>query len=631
MPTDPYSRYKNEFEARTSDKKYPNPFFDLANNMIPSNIKTLFKYCHAFFHTDPFLSNVVRKLTEYPLTEILYQEGTDDKTKAKYDVLLHEKLKINSLLIEIGLDYYTYGNCFISMFMKTKRYLVHPRTNERIPIDKAKYEYKAYKFNIWDDVTKSFLECEVEDDPINSIESLRLVRWNPENIDISYNPITGESVYYYEIPNDLKKSIVSGDKHIIATTPLIFLEAVKNKKRVVLDNKTFYHFKRPGLSESDMGWGKPVVLSALKKIYYLQVLQRGNEAIAHEHIVPKKAISPANTATLDPLTQLNLPKWTGEMESTIKKWRQDPNYIAVFPIPIGYQELGGNARGLMLTPEMRFLEENIINSLGVPIEFIKGGASWTGSSISLRIVENMFLTYRGLLLDFVNHFLLPRLHFFLGYPEVKVRFKDFKMADDSQQKQLMLQLSEMGKVSDQKLLDLFGLSSQSMEKELDDSVRQMSEQQARAQIMQAEAQGQGNVILAKYQVRAQIEATREQLKQRLLKLQEEVQKEQGGVDMDYMSLIENIAVQLMYLPPEQQIGEMEKLRKQAPTTHGLVMELVQAYTQGGVMPDIGSPRGPGNPNVKRNPPNKKSPGEREGNKVEITEERTKANTRGEAS
>lgn len=29
----------------------------------------------------------------------------------------------------------------------------------------------------------------------------------------------------------------------------------------------------------------------------------------------------------------------------------------------------------MLTPEMKFLEEIIINSLGVPIEFIKGGAS----------------------------------------------------------------------------------------------------------------------------------------------------------------------------------------------------------------------------------------------------------------
>ena len=39
------------------------------------------------------------------------------------------------------------------------------------------------------------------------------------------------------------------------------------------------------------------------------------------------------------------------------------NHIGVFPIPIGYQELGGNARALMLTPEMKFLEEEIFEAI----------------------------------------------------------------------------------------------------------------------------------------------------------------------------------------------------------------------------------------------------------------------------
>jgi len=216
---------------------------------------------------------------------------------------------------------------------------------------------------------------EIIDEPINSITSFKLVRWNPSNIDVKYHPISGSRIYFYSIPNELRKRILMGDKDTLDGTPKIFLDALKEKRRVKLKSNNLYHFKRPGLAESDMGWGKPIILPALKKIYYLQILQRGNEAIANEHIVPKKAISPANTATLDPLTQMNLPKWTGEMRETIKKWRKDPNYIAVFPIPIGYQELGGNAKGLSVTSEMNFLEEVIINSLGVPIEFIKGGAS----------------------------------------------------------------------------------------------------------------------------------------------------------------------------------------------------------------------------------------------------------------
>ena len=37
-----------------SSKKYPNPFFDLANNYLPKNIKTLFKFCRAYFYTNGF-------------------------------------------------------------------------------------------------------------------------------------------------------------------------------------------------------------------------------------------------------------------------------------------------------------------------------------------------------------------------------------------------------------------------------------------------------------------------------------------------------------------------------------------------------------------------------------------------
>ena len=88
MPVDPYTQNKMADDFSWNTTKYPNPFFDLSKNYIPSNIKSLFKYCHSFFHTDPFLSNVVRKITEYPLTDILYDEDTKTETRNKYDKIL---------------------------------------------------------------------------------------------------------------------------------------------------------------------------------------------------------------------------------------------------------------------------------------------------------------------------------------------------------------------------------------------------------------------------------------------------------------------------------------------------------------------------------------------------------------
>jgi hypothetical protein len=417
---------------------------------------------------------------------------------------------------------------------------------------------------------------------------------------------------------------MTGDRTALMDTPLVFIQALKGGKVVELDEKNLYHFKRPGLAEADMGWGKPVILAAMKKIYYLQVLQKGNEAIANEHIVPKKAISPANTTTLDPYTQMNLGKWKGEIETTVKRWKQDPNYIAVFPIPVAYQELGGNARALLLTPEMRFLEETIINSLGVPVEFIKGGASWTGSSISLRIVENMFLSYRAMLEDFINHFIIEKVVSNFKYEKVKMRFKDFKMADDAAAKQLMLQLSEMGKLSDASLLDSFGLNYNANKTQLEESANEDIDRAVKRSKKEAEAQGEAAVVLAKFNAIAQAEAQAELLRYRIQQFQEELIDEFGSVDANFFNLIEQLTLGLLYMAPEMQIVELDKLKTKTPITHNLVMERINAYQSANIMP-TGA-----NLSLKKQAPNQKSPGERESNQVKPREkEKTKGATRGE--
>lgn len=95
-------------------------------------------------------------------------------------------------------------------------------------------------------------EIEIVDKHFNNAQNFKLVRWNPENIDIEYNPITGTTKYYYKIPNKVKKKIVSGDRDTINEIPLVFLNALKEKKSIKLDPKNLYHFKRPTLAEDNM-------------------------------------------------------------------------------------------------------------------------------------------------------------------------------------------------------------------------------------------------------------------------------------------------------------------------------------------------------------------------------------------
>ncbi|MBC8436848.1 hypothetical protein H8D85_00840 [bacterium] len=224
------------------------------------------------------------------------------------------------MLIEIGLDYYTYGNAFISASTTPRRFLKCPSCKEESLIDHVIYKLKNFEF------MGSCPSCKaggqiftIVDEIAKSMNGIKFVRWSPENIDIDYDPISNEAIYYYNIPASVKTKILKGNKHTLSKIPKVFLESLKKKKKIKLDENNFYHFKRPTLAEENMGWGKPIILPALKTIYYLQTLKRGNEAIANEHIIPKKSIYPANTTTLDPYTQMNLGKWKGEIEKQIKK------------------------------------------------------------------------------------------------------------------------------------------------------------------------------------------------------------------------------------------------------------------------------------------------------------------------
>ena len=208
--------------------KYPNPFFSLANNYVPSNIKTLFRYCRGFFYGNGFIRNIVTKLTEYPITDILFDTKLDRKTQEKYEIALKHHIKIKQLLIEIGLDYYTFGNAFISANLGFKRYLVCTGCKEAHPINNIGWKFKNFSFHgTCPKCMKDNTPYKIDDKYIKSIEALHFIRWAPEQIEIEYDELTGESDYFYVISNKRKKQIIGGKSSVVAKTPKLFLDALK--------------------------------------------------------------------------------------------------------------------------------------------------------------------------------------------------------------------------------------------------------------------------------------------------------------------------------------------------------------------------------------------------------------------
>jgi len=502
--------------------QYPSPFFDIAHTYMPATVKMMFRWCRYYFLVNPLINAVVFKMSEYPITDIIFDTERPE-LKAQWNDFLLDHLRYRSFQIEVGLDYHTYGNALVSIFYPFVKMLKCPNCDHTKPARDSEYRFQNYEFIITCSKCGHHGPAKVHDHYIKAPKGIRLLRWNPEDVDVRYINETGEYEYYYEIPTILKNDIIIGKKSTVETVPQIFVEALKKKMAVVFSRDNIYHFKRPTLAGKDRGWGTPNILPVLKDTFYLQILRKAQEAIALEHIVPLRILFPqSGSATSDPYTSVNLQDWRDQVSSEIRRWRADNNYMPIMPLPLGNQTIGGDGRALLLSQEMRNQSEQIVIGMGIPVELVFGGISYSGSNVSLRMLENTFLGY---LQDHVTlmKWVIKRTSSYLGWSPVRARFKPFKMADDLQRKAYLFQLNQANKLSDESLMADADFDAEKEDKIMEREATRRASSTKKQQLLQAEIQGEAGMVQMKWQNKAQSQQMKEQMA-----IQNEMAKDQAA-------------------------------------------------------------------------------------------------------
>ena len=507
--------------------KYPHPFFDQGQAYLPTTVKNLFHWCRFYFLTNPAVNAAVTKMAEYPITPIVFKTDNQD-LRAKYTKIVR-MLDLKSFRVEVGLDYFTYGNAFVSVMFPVRKFLKCSNCgkNNDIKSKKTKYKWVNQRYNLTCPHCGHVGFAKVHDQYLKSVRDVKLIRWDPESIDLTYDNLTGNTTYYYTIPTNVQNEIRMGKKSRIEDLPDVFVQAVKKSKKLMLSPENLFHFKRPTLAQKSMGWGTPLIMPVLKDLHYLGVLRRSQEAVAQEHIVPLRVVFPqAGTATSDPYSMLNLQEWKSEVSKQLSQWKLDPNRIPVMPMPIGYQTIGGNGRALILHQEYRVWMEHIIAGMGVPPEFVFGGIQFSGTNLTMFQLQNKFLGYIEDQRDLVFSFILGKIAAFMDYPDIDGDFRPFKMADDLQRTMMYLQLVQGQKLSERTLLEDLGFDPSVERAKMDEERGHNLEMQRKTQIQQAHMQGDIMQVNTRYQGSAQVEQVRAQMKAQELqqKLQQEMQQ-----------------------------------------------------------------------------------------------------------
>jgi len=357
---------------------YPSPFFDIAENYLPSTIRETFEWCAYYQRTNPIISTVTSRLAAYPITDIMFDEGNEGLVEEWRD-LFETKLRIRQFLVEQNLDRYTFGNSFCTVSFPFIKKLTCRQCDHAVEAAKAKYQWRDMKFMLHCQECDTQHEAKVHDEYQKNLEAVRLVRWNPRVIEIEYNEITGRSRYFYQMPQYLRNQITLGIPDVVQNVPQTFIDALRKKKAILIESDKIFHSRRASISTNpgDQGWGAPLVLPVLKDIFFTQVLRKSQEAVCMEHIVPMRVLYPQVTGDGNNFySQVNLKSWQKEVELQVTKWRQDPNHIPVLGFPLGYQLIGGQGRAMLLHQELRVYFDQIVAGMGVPTSFFYGEAQY---------------------------------------------------------------------------------------------------------------------------------------------------------------------------------------------------------------------------------------------------------------
>ncbi len=482
---------------------YPNPFFDIAQTYQPQSMQELYKWCRFYSMTNPLISSTIFKISSYPITEVLFETDNEGLRK-QYQTLFEDHLKIRSFLVEVNLDRNVYGNAFVTVQFPFDKYLICPSCKSESPARRATYRFRNFEFQVRCKECGFHGPAKAVDRYKKSARGIRLIRWSPENITVRHNHHTGKTHYQLHLSRKVRNDIVLGRKDTVENIPQTYIDAVRKKKAVIFIDGHMFHMKRPAPSmPNDSPLGMSALYPVLKDVFYLQVLKKAQEAIFFGHITPMRVLFPhASSATGDPYSMQNLGNWRDEIAGELLAHKRDANHIPVLPLPVGYQSIGGEGKALGLANEIRIWSEQIVAGMGIPYELAFGGLSWSGSNVSLRMLENEFLGNREDTLSLLR-FIITKIARHMSWSTVSIRMKDFKMADDLQRAAFDLQLVQMKLLSKKTMLEQRDYDYDQERKAVDGELHSEFERQRKEDEKMAENQGRAMVIQTKYQIESQ--------------------------------------------------------------------------------------------------------------------------------
>jgi hypothetical protein len=582
---------------------------DIEHPVLPANVKTYYKWAEYFF-TYTIVGQAISKLAQYPISNI-YVTAPNQKLKEEVESILR-KIKLKERLLAAGINYHIFGVSYMMPLFPVKKSLICPSCGYSYAMkdlernNKQTYDYSNGQFQFTcqnpDCSSKGVKQIfRKEEQVVNDIAQLNLSLWSPYNIDVNHNDITGDRQWIYTIPPATAQKIIDNDHFILSTTPEMYLEAVRREAKIKINKDKLFVFEAPTLKKN--GLPVPPMVRAFQSLYLHNKFQSANRQIAQDSLTPMRVMFPVDKGQLGRPQQkvIRMQDWKGKVRSEIDKWKADKNYIPIVPVQIGTANYFGDGKLLVVDTQMKAIVQDILAQIGVPIEFIYGGATWSRQNVSSMILENTFKTLSELFQELLN-FIAAHINRSKGSNEqVSIRLRVPRLVEAMAENSYIQQANAAGKISDQTYLERFNISAHEERKRVKEDIPITEESTVASSKIQAIGQVEAQRIIADFQKEQRsiqrVESIKDQLAMSGIKTDDmarniQAQKEMMGHQMqaqkEMMAIQEGAQERQMDIQMDAQLKIMKaqlEIQNQAITGQ-MVAEVIGQAEAGKVQMEI---------------------------------------------
>jgi len=534
----------------------------------------VFRWAEELWLHHGIYSQAITKAVRYFMTDIeVYGDDITHQTRKSYKSALEDKYDILTEMSAVGDEFIAYGNSFTSLYVPFLRTVFCPRCGFSAPMKELKDQItwrnlqfllncpsKGCGFKGEPKIT----DTKVADDDMRPT----VVHWPPQMIKIQHRAITGESTYLLDIQKhtQLVDAIKDGDWKYLQETPMEIIEAVREEQPLEFEPGQLFHMKAPIPAYTAVelqGWGLPKFMAEFEHVVMLSLLDKYNEVILSDYLVPFRVISPARTGagpqqgSGDFMLNVGMHDFVSKIKSMVDGHRRNPADWSFSPVALEYQIMGGEAENLTPMAMMEHMEMRLLNSMGIPQEMYTGSINnAAGPIIGFRMFERTWQHFASELDKWLNWFMARNGELF-QWDKAYARLVPVSLYEDPDVRTLKFQLAEARQCSKTTAFRTIGLDVAY------ESQRILDEEDEEAELQEERARRQEERQIASEAVR--VPAPGEEI---LMAEQQAAEQQAGGMAPGGMPP-QGAAPQI---PPSGSAGSIDELHAQAEQ---LAAEIIQ--------------------------------------------------------